>query len=143
MICSTHMSKLVQSTNLTITITVIHYSIICTLSFLLFFFNKNVQVEQRCSIVLHLILEKLWNDKESLYVYQLIKHFVNNYPILWKNPLKSLRKEKEKLLLNVIISHFPDELKSLGIDFLTNLYKRPLFNYISLYKYSSLYKLKG
>ncbi|RIA95078.1 hypothetical protein C1645_817197 [Glomus cerebriforme] len=59
-------------------------------------------------------------------------------PILWKNPWKLLKEEKEKSLLNVIISHLSDKSRnnlSQDIDFLTNSYQRPLFNYISFCKH--------
>src|SRR5581483_2929265 len=54
-------------------------------------------------------------------------------PILWRNPWKYLK--RKKLLINLIISHLSDEsrnnLKNQGIDFLTNSYQKPLFDYIS------------
>src|SRR4051794_27828994 len=50
--------------------------------------------------------------------------------------------QKKRNLLNVIISHLPDEtindLISQGIYFSTNSYKKPLFNYINFCKHLNL-----
>jgi hypothetical protein len=64
-------------------------------------------------------------------------------PILWNNPWKYLK--EDELLLNVIISHFSEELKNnlknKGITFSTNAYQRPLFNYISFCKHLNIINL--
>src|SRR6266498_5451132 len=64
-------------------------------------------------------------------------------PILWRDPWKYLK--RKKLLLNVIISHLSNELrdnlKSQGVDFLTNPYQRPLFDYISFCRHLNLNNL--
>ncbi|GBB88545.1 hypothetical protein RclHR1_15090004 [Rhizophagus clarus] len=73
-------------------------------------------------------------------------------PILWKDPWKYMNKEvywkhlkstkSKELLFNVIISHLLEEsrnnLKNQGVNILTNVYQRPLFNYISFCKHLNL-----
>ncbi|CAG8604029.1 14629_t:CDS:2 [Rhizophagus irregularis] len=70
-------------------------------------------------------------------------------PILWNNPWKYLNDDNntnEKILLDKIISHLSDEsrnnIKKLGIDLPTNLYKKPLFNYISFCRHLNLNAIK-
>ena len=71
-------------------------------------------------------------------------------PILWKDPWKYLKREKEKLLLRIIISHLPDKSRNKvcqDILLFTNSYvkydERPLFNYISFCRHLDFYKLKN
>ncbi|RIA94149.1 hypothetical protein C1645_818433 [Glomus cerebriforme] len=62
-------------------------------------------------------------------------------PILWKNPWKFLKREKEELLLNVIISHLSEESRknlSQSINFLKNSYQKPLFDYISFCRHLNI-----
>src|SRR6185437_489975 len=66
-------------------------------------------------------------------------------PALWKDPWKYLKKRREKLLLNVIISHLSDKMRnylSQKIDFLKKPYKKPLFNYISFCKNLNLCEIE-
>src|SRR5947207_10467223 len=95
--------------------------------------------------VLYLIFKELQNDKKTLLSCLIVNKTwcETTIPILWRDPWKYL--EGKKLLLNVIISHLSDEsrdnLKSQGIDFLTNPYQRPLFNYISFCRHLNLNNL--
>ena len=61
--------------------------------------------------VLYFIIEELKDDKQTLFSCILVnKTWCETIiPILWRDPWKSLKKEKEKSLLNVIISHLLDE----------------------------------
>ncbi|CAB4435054.1 unnamed protein product [Rhizophagus irregularis] len=98
--------------------------------------------------VLRLIFEELRDDEKTLCLCLSVNKAICEtvVPILWKNPWKSIKKGKEKLLLNVIISHLSDEsknnLKNLGVNLLTNSYKKPLFNYISFCKHLRLCGIK-
>src|ERR1051325_6602738 len=97
--------------------------------------------------ILYLIFEELQYDKGTLYSCL----FVNKtsceiiIPIIWKDPWNYLKKGKEKLLLNVIISHLSDEsknnLKAQGVRLLNDSYQRPLFDYISLCRRLNLNEL--
>src|SRR6266498_2010612 len=95
--------------------------------------------------ILYLIFKELQYDKKTLFLCLTINRTwcETIIPILWKNPWKCLK--GNKLLLNVIISYLSDEsrdnLKSQGVDFLTNPYKRPLFDYISFCRHLNLDKL--
>src|SRR5215208_1504954 len=90
--------------------------------------------------ILHLIFEKLQHDNDVLHSCL----FVNTTScetvarIIWRDPWNYLKKGKEKLLLNVIISHLSEEtknnLKGQNIRFLNDSYSRPLFNYIAFCK---------
>jgi hypothetical protein len=87
--------------------------------------------------VLYLIFKELKNDGKTLFSSLLVnKTWCETIiPILWNNPWKFLKEEKEKFLFNVIISHLSDELKNnLGKN-VENLYQKPLFNYISYCRY--------
>ncbi|CAB4435110.1 unnamed protein product [Rhizophagus irregularis] len=98
--------------------------------------------------VLYLIFEEFQDDENTLHSCLLVNKTWCEIiiPILWKNPWKNLKREKEKSLLNVIISHLSGEsknnLKNLGINFLENLYQKPLFNYISFCRHLNLFKVK-
>src|SRR2546430_12700404 len=82
--------------------------------------------------VLYLIFENFQDDKKTLHTCLLINKTWCEIivPILWKNPWKFLKKEKEKMLFNIIISHLSDELKnnlkiqSNSNNILINSYKR-------------------
>src|SRR6266536_6613941 len=92
--------------------------------------------------VLYLIFKELQNDRKTLVLCLTVNRTWCEIiiPILWKNPWKYLK--GKKLLLNIIISHLPNELrdnlKSQDVDFFTNPYQRPLFNYISFCKHLNL-----
>jgi len=99
--------------------------------------------------VLYLIFEELQDDINTLYsCISINKTWCETIiPILWRNPLKyDLKNKKKKFLLNIIISHLPDELKknlkkslkNKKIDFFTNSYQRLLFDYISFCKHLNL-----
>ncbi|GBC17461.1 uncharacterized protein OCT59_003757 [Rhizophagus irregularis] len=94
--------------------------------------------------VLNLIFKVFHSDNKTLYSCLLVNKTWCEVviPFLWKDPWKDLIGENENLLLNVIISHLSDELinnlKSQGVDFLTNSYTKPLFNYISFCKHLNL-----
>ncbi|RIA80508.1 hypothetical protein C1645_838573 [Glomus cerebriforme] len=83
-----------------------------------------------CTLISCLLVNKTWCDVIVL--------------ILWKNPLKFLR--REQLLFNVIISHLSDkqknELKNQRIVFFTNSYQKPSFNYTSFCKNLNLYEFE-
>jgi hypothetical protein len=57
--------------------------------------------------VLYLIFKELQDDRKSLYSFLLVNKTWCEMiiPILWSNPWNHLDERKEKLLLNVIISH--------------------------------------
>src|SRR6266498_2192810 len=64
-------------------------------------------------------------------------------PILWKNPWKYyLNEGKEKLLLNVIISHLSENLRNNLDQDLVISYQRPIFSYISFCKHLNLNEIK-
>ncbi|RIA84522.1 hypothetical protein C1645_832120 [Glomus cerebriforme] len=96
--------------------------------------------------IFYLLFQKLEGDQRTLYSCLSVNKTVCKIimPILWKNPWKFLKKKKEKLLLDVIISHSSDESRnklSQVIDFLTNSYQRPLFNYISFCRHLNLNRI--
>ncbi|PKC64106.1 hypothetical protein RhiirA1_537273 [Rhizophagus irregularis] len=91
-----------------------------------------------------LILEELQDDEKTLCSCLSVNKTFSEITIsiLWKNPWKFLKEgnEKEKSLLNIIISHLSDESKnnlnqkcSLKIS-----YQRPLFNYVNFCKHLNL-----
>ncbi|EXX76889.1 uncharacterized protein OCT59_016002 [Rhizophagus irregularis] len=89
-----------------------------------------------------LIFEELRDDEKTLYsCLSINKEFCEIIiPILWKNPWKFLKKGKERLLLNVIISHLSKESKNNlnQNNIFINSYQRPLFNYINFCKHLNL-----
>src|SRR3954451_9145542 len=98
--------------------------------------------------VLYLILQELREDKKTLHsCLSISKTWCEIIiPILWKDPWKYLKEGKEKLLLNVIISHLSDNSRNdfcQDTDYLTNIYKRPLFNYISFCRHLNLNEIEG
>ncbi|GBC10269.1 hypothetical protein RclHR1_00950006 [Rhizophagus clarus] len=92
--------------------------------------------------VLCLIFEELRDDEKALLsCLSINKTFCEIIiPILWKNPWKFLRKGKDRLLLNVILSHLSNESKNNLIqnNILINSYQRPLFDYISFCRHLNL-----
>ncbi|PKC62534.1 hypothetical protein RhiirA1_465005 [Rhizophagus irregularis] len=105
--------------------------------------------------ILYLIFEELKDDGKDLFSCLLINKICTNIiiPILWKNPWKYLREEKNNIrLLKVIISHLSNESKN-NLKNLKNQnndnyddddnnnnnliisYQKPLFDYISFCKY--------
>src|SRR6266480_6989701 len=94
--------------------------------------------------VLFLILVELQNDRKSLYSCLLVNRTwcETTIPILWKDPLKLCPSDNKRILFDVILLHLPEEsrdnLKNQGIVLLTKLCQRPLFNYISFWRYLNL-----
>ncbi|EXX53050.1 uncharacterized protein OCT59_029379 [Rhizophagus irregularis] len=94
--------------------------------------------------ILYLIFKELQNDKKTfLSCLPVNKTWCEiTIPILWKNPWKYLIEELLLILLNVVISHLSDEsrsnLKNKGVQFLTTVYQKPLFNYISFCRYLNI-----
>ncbi|GBC09565.1 hypothetical protein RclHR1_08990009 [Rhizophagus clarus] len=96
--------------------------------------------------ILYLIFKELQNNKKVLLSGLTVnKTWCETIvPILWRNPWKYLKNNKleKKLLLNTIITQLSDEsrnnLKSQGVDFPTNPYQRPLFDYMSFCRYLNL-----
>ncbi|GBC10557.1 hypothetical protein RclHR1_09710008 [Rhizophagus clarus] len=103
--------------------------------------------------VLRLILEELKYDRISLYSCILVnKAWCKiTIPILWRDPGQNLLTDGAKnILFNVIILHLSDEsrnnLKKQGIDLFKDThesYERPLFNYISFWRYLNIHLLKS
>ncbi|GES74517.1 hypothetical protein GLOIN_2v1882079 [Rhizophagus clarus] len=98
------------------------------------------------SDVLYLIFEQLQHDNKTIQSCLLVNRTSCEIviPILWKNPWQyNLNYKQHLLLLNIIISNLPHELKiiykSKGIYTLPNSYK-PLFNYIKFCNYLNLEK---
>ncbi|GBC04989.1 hypothetical protein RclHR1_00060002 [Rhizophagus clarus] len=88
--------------------------------------------------ILFLIFEEIKDDKKDLYSFLTVNKTWCEIiiPILWKDPWKYSKWEKDRILFNVIISHLSEEskndLKIQGIDFTSiSSYQKPLFNYIS------------
>ncbi|GBC05425.1 hypothetical protein RclHR1_06210010 [Rhizophagus clarus] len=98
------------------------------------------------SDVLFLIIEELRDDKNSLYSCLSVNRTwcVTTVPILWRNPGQySLTKDSENILFCTTILHLSEEsrdiLKNQGMDnLITETHWRPLFNYISCWKYLDL-----
>ncbi|RGB30082.1 hypothetical protein C1646_818098 [Rhizophagus diaphanus] len=91
--------------------------------------------------VLYSIFEQL-HDKRTLNSCLLVNKAwcVTAIPNLWRNPWKSLNKENEKLLLNVIFSHLSEVSKNnVGEhNLLTHSYQRPSFDYMSYCRHLNL-----
>jgi hypothetical protein len=99
--------------------------------------------------VFFLIFEKLKNDKESLFSCLLVNKTwcVMVVPILWRNPSQFFMDISYNTLFNVLILHLSEEsrdvLKNQGMNNLVmGTYQRPLFNYISFWKYLELHFLE-
>jgi hypothetical protein len=91
--------------------------------------------------VLFLITENLKNDKITLHSCILVNTTwcKVTIPILWEIPGRfSLSKKTNDILFKVILSHLSEEsrdtLKNQGINIFTETSKKPLFNYISLWR---------
>src|SRR6266487_2005118 len=101
--------------------------------------------------VLFLVIEELSNDRKSLHSCLLVDRTwcEATIPILWKNPWKfcPIDSAKSILLSNVILLHLSEEsrenLKKQKIDLFTETHQRPLFNYISFWRYLYLYHLES
>jgi hypothetical protein len=99
--------------------------------------------------ILYLIFKELQNNKKALYSCLTVNKTWCEIiiPILWKNPWRYLKGNRlgKKLFLNIIISHLSDvsinNLKSQGVEFFTNSYQKPLFDYLSFYRYLNLNNL--
>ncbi|PKC03991.1 hypothetical protein RhiirA5_422916 [Rhizophagus irregularis] len=93
--------------------------------------------------ILLLIFEEIHNDKKDLYPILTVNKIWCEIiiPILWKDPWKYLKWEKDKILFNIIISQLSEnsknDLKIQGID-IFYYYKKPLFNYINFCKILNL-----
>src|SRR6266496_3158471 len=100
--------------------------------------------------VLFLISENLQDDSISLYSCLLVNKIwcEATVSILWKIPGRTLLTEKaERILFNVILSHLSEDsinhLKNQGINLIKKISQRPLFNYISLWRYLNLQLLEN
>src|SRR5579862_8631603 len=89
--------------------------------------------------ILYLIFEELQDDKNTLFSCILVnKTWCEiTIPILWKNPWKSLKNKKEKLLLNVIISHLKKKLRGRELS-----YQKLSFDYISFCRHLNFSKIQ-
>src|SRR6266498_4067025 len=92
-----------------------------------------------------LILEELQDDNKSLYSCLLVNRTwcETTVSILWKIPGRiHLTEKAESKLFNVILLHLSEEsrdnLRNQGIDFFTETYQPPLFNYISFWRHLDL-----
>ncbi|GBB91175.1 hypothetical protein RclHR1_18310003 [Rhizophagus clarus] len=98
--------------------------------------------------IFYLIFEELRNDKKTLRSCISVNKTWSEIivPILWKNPWKYLKKGNENLFLNVIISHSTNKKLINNLtqryEFLTNLYDKPLFDYISLCRHLNLNEIE-
>jgi hypothetical protein len=97
--------------------------------------------------VILLILEELQDDSNSLYSCLLVNRTwcEMTVPILWKNPSKQCRLTKNacEILYNVILLHLSEELKhNLRSQKIKLSMTKPLFNYISFWRYLDLYFLE-
>src|SRR5205809_5154054 len=91
--------------------------------------------------VLFLILVELQNDRKSLYSCLLVNRTwcETTVPILWKNPLKICPTYNKRKLFKVILLHLPEESReNQELDLFIELHQRPLFNYISFWRYLNL-----
>jgi hypothetical protein len=101
--------------------------------------------------VLFLIFEELIYVDESLHPCLLVNRtrYVTALPILWRNPWQIARTEKAvNALFSVILLHLSEEsrniLKNQGMNnLITEIYQRPLFNYISFCRYLNLIFLEN
>ena len=102
--------------------------------------------------VLFLILKELHNHGKSLYSCLLVDRTwcKSAVPILWKNPRQyCITNDSRDILFKVILSHLSKEsrdiLKNQEINLFTKTYsyQQPSFNYISFWKYLSLWLLES
>src|SRR6266498_1633935 len=99
--------------------------------------------------ILLLILEELQDDNKSLYSCLLVNRAwcETAVSILWKIPGRThLTGKAESKLFNVILLHLSEEskdnLRNQGIDFFTETYQPPLFNYIGFWRHLNLQLLE-
>ncbi|CAG8623228.1 11314_t:CDS:2 [Rhizophagus irregularis] len=95
--------------------------------------------------ILYLIFEEL-QDNEKILLRSCI--FVNktwcetSIPILWRDPWKCLKRDKEKSLINVLISQLSEDsrniLKKRKLLKKSYRHQKPLFNYISFCRHLNL-----
>src|SRR3954468_5935478 len=97
--------------------------------------------------ILYLIFEELQYDKGTLYLCLSVSKLWSEIiiPILWKNPW-NLKNKRDGLLRSVIISLLSKKSKNdlenrIGIQYSTNSYQKPLFNYISFCRHLNLYEI--
>src|SRR6266498_966053 len=97
-----------------------------------------------------LILEELQDDNKSLYSCLLVNRTwcETTVSILWKIPGRiHLTEKAESKLFDVILLHLSgesrDNLRNQGIDFFTETYQPPLFNYISFWRHLNLQLLES
>src|SRR6266480_5383952 len=94
--------------------------------------------------IIFLILEELQNDRKSLYSCLMVNRTwcETTVPILWKNPLKFCPTKDKRKLFNVMLLYLSEEsrdiLRNQEIDIFAELHQRPLFNYISFWRYLNL-----
>ncbi|UZO03401.1 uncharacterized protein OCT59_023808 [Rhizophagus irregularis] len=100
--------------------------------------------------VLFQILEDL-NDKKSIYSCLLVNKTwcITAVSILWRNPGQYfMTNNSKKILFNVIFSHLSKESRNLLKkqvidDLITETSQRPLFNYISFWKYLNFFLIEN
>ncbi|GBB91003.1 hypothetical protein RclHR1_01810006 [Rhizophagus clarus] len=97
--------------------------------------------------IIYLIFKELQYDKKTLQSCLSVNKIWCEIiiPILWKDPWKYLGKGNDKLLLNVIFSHLSKESRdylSRRLNFFTNSYQKPLFDYISFCKHLNFIEIK-
>ncbi|GBB88703.1 hypothetical protein RclHR1_15270004 [Rhizophagus clarus] len=94
--------------------------------------------------VLYLIFEELQDDEKTLRSCIFINKTwcETSIPILWRDPWKSLKRDKEKSLLNVIISHLSDESRRMLMKRKllkkSHRHRNPLFSYINFCRHLNL-----
>jgi hypothetical protein len=114
--------------------------------------TKKKKMVQLNGDVLYLISKELrYNIYSCLYVSKTwCEIFVSR---LWEDPWKNLKREtweylkrkKERLLLNVIISHLSEESRDKinNLISMRNSYRKPLFNYIRFCKHLNTVEIEG
>ncbi|GBC04990.1 hypothetical protein RclHR1_00060003 [Rhizophagus clarus] len=93
--------------------------------------------------VLYMIFEELQDNNNVLYTCLSVNKTWCELiiPILWKDPWKFLKRKKEKgkILFNVIFSHLSDESRNhLNQNLQINTYEKPSFDYISFCRHLNL-----
>ncbi|GBC30733.1 uncharacterized protein OCT59_015881 [Rhizophagus irregularis] len=94
--------------------------------------------------ILYLIFKELEDDKMTLISCLSVNKIWCEIiiPIFWNDPWKYLSRGREKLLLEVIISHLSDESRDNLSKYLIKSFKKPLFNYISFCKILNLIEIE-
>ena len=96
--------------------------------------------------IIFLILEELQNDRKALYSCLMVNRTwcETTVPILWENPHPTKYSKNIKLVYTMFL-HLSEEsreiLKNQEIDLFTETSQRPLFNYISFWRYLNLRSL--